>query len=213
MKKIIISALIAFFSMSVTAQAGIIANYKVSNYNAGTAKHGLYTFGDFVPQEFTIDAIFTIFENNGVKTATLDGTLTNASHSGTINLDLDNWQDTFNYKVEGGANNGGVNADYFVGISGEISIDGNPLLIANCVACGYAFQYGIGANAKNPTELGASAWIQHENQTGTQHWDLNLSFTDSPVPPTSVPEPGVLILISLGLFGLVLNTRRRQISY
>ncbi len=200
MKKIIISALIAYFSLS-TAQAGIVAQYKVSNYNFGNAAHGLYTFGAYKPQTFTIDALFTVFENNGHITATLDGSLTNANHSGTINLDFDDWRDNFNYKVEGGANNGGVNADYFVDISGTINIDANQFSISNCVQCGYAFQYGLGANAKNPNEFGASAWIQHAGQTGTQHWDLNLGFT-------AVPEPGVLLLMSLGLIGLGLSKRK-----
>lgn len=201
MKKIVISALIAYFGIC-TAQAGVIAQYKVGNYNFGNAAHGLYTFGDYKPQAFTIDALFTVFENNGDITATLDGTLTNVNHSGTINLDFDDWRDNFNYKVEGGANNGGINADYFVDISGTINIDANQFSISNCVQCGYAFQYGLGANAKNPNEDGASAWIQHAGQTGTRHWDLNLGFT-------AVPEPGVLLLMSLGLIGLGLSKRKR----
>ena len=203
MKQIIMGVLIAYFSISA-AQAGIIAQYKVGNYNYGSAAHGLYTFGAYQPQTFTIDALFTVFDNNGDITATLDGSLTNANHSGTINLDFDDWRDNFNYKVEGGANNGGINADYFVDISGTININATQFSISNCVPCGFAFQYGLGANAKNPNELGASAWIQHAGQTGTQHWDLNLGFS-------AVPEPGVLLLMSLGLLGLGLSKRQHQI--
>ena len=200
MRKIVIGALIAYFSIS-TAQAGIIAQYNVGNYNFGNAAHGLFTFGDYKPETFTIDAQFIISENNGVKTATLDGTLTNANHNGTINLDFADWRNTFNYKDEQGAPNGD-NADYFVDISGTIKIGLDEFVIANCVNCTYAFQYGLGANAKNPNELGASAWIQHAGQTGTDHWDLNLGFT-------AVPEPGVLILMSLGLIGFGLIKRKR----
>ncbi len=209
MKKLIISVLIAYISIC-TAQAGIVSQYKVSNYNSGAADHGLYTFGDYKPQAFTIDALFTVFDTNGDITATLDGTLSNVNHNGTINLDFDDWRDNFAYKVEGGANNGGINADYFVDISGTIGIGTDVYQISNCVACGYAFQYGLGANAKNPNEVGASAWIQHAGQTGTQHWDLNLGF-EGPLPPTEVSEPGILILISLGLIGFVLNKRKSQI--
>ena len=205
MKKIIIGALVVYFSMC-TAQAGIIAKYQVGNYNFGNAAHGLYTFGAYNPQAFTIDALFTVFDNNGHITATLDGSLANANHSGTINLDFDDWRDNFNYKVEGGANNGGINADFFVDISGTININNTQFSISNCDQCGYAFQYGLGANAKNPNELGASAWIQHAGHTGTQHWDLNVGFS-------AVPEPGILMLISLGLIGLVLNKRKQQLQH
>ncbi len=203
MRNIIISALVAYFCIG-TAQAEIIAKYQVGNYNFGNAAHGLYTFGDYSPQTFTIDALFTVFDNNGHITATLDGTLTNPNHSGTINLDFDDWRDNYNYKVEGGANNGGINADFFVDISGIINIDNTQFTITNCSQCGYAFQYGLGANAKNPNELGASAWVQHAGQSGTQHWDLNLGFT-------AVPEPGILMLMSLGLIGFALTRRKQQL--
>lgn len=116
MYKLIAGSFLVLLSLS-TAQAGIIAQYDVQTYNGGTAAHGLYTFGDYTPQEFDIDALFTVSENNGDITATLIGSLSNINYTGSIDLQLDDWRDSYNYKVEGGANNGGVNADFFVDIA------------------------------------------------------------------------------------------------
>jgi hypothetical protein len=98
MYKLIAGSFLVLLSLS-TAQAGIIAQYDVQTYNGGTA------------------ALFTVSENNGDITATLIGSLSNINYTGSIDLQLDDWRDSYNYKVEGGANNGGVNADFFVDIA------------------------------------------------------------------------------------------------
>ena len=207
MKKILISAFLVLMGTSI-AQAGIIAQYNVSNFNGGTAAHGLYTFGNPSPTTWTIDALFTISEDNSnVKTATLIGTLMNGTNNGSINLSLSNWADTGPYKQEQGAADPNPNADFFFGMTGTIVLNGTSYTnIQACSACdnnaGYGFQYGLGANAKNANELGASSWIQHSGLSGTSHWDLNLAFS-------AVPEPTTLLLMGLGIFGLGFKGRKR----
>ena len=159
---------IVFFviAASSTAQAGVIATYDVINFNNGSAAHGLYTFGSYSPQVFNIDAVFTVSENGGsVKTAALVGTVWNSGNNGTINMNFWDWQDTGPYKQESGAAGGGLasgDADFFSQMDGTITIGTDVYSgIQSCAACdgnaGYGSQYGLGANAKNATELGASA--------------------------------------------------------
>jgi opacity protein-like surface antigen len=88
MKKLLATVLFVLVASS-TAQAGVIDTYDVTNFNGGSAAHGLYTFNDYSPQTFTIDAVFTISgDSSNVKTATLVGTIDNGSLSGTIDLSL-----------------------------------------------------------------------------------------------------------------------------
>lgn len=68
----------------------------------------------------------------------------------------------------------------------------------NC--CDPVFQFGIGADAKNKTEFGGSAWV-NTSKTASGHWDLNVALV-------SVPEPSVLALMGLGLFGLGISRRK-----
>lgn len=211
MKRLIAAAALAT-TLSTAANATIVAQYEISNYNDGSAAHGLWTAGDYADNTFSIDSgMFIIDETAGVTTATLTATASNNSETAIIDLQLSDWADDYNYKVEGGLETSpGENAfaDFFITMVGTIEIAGDIFTVENCPACGYAFQYGTGANAKNETEFGGSSWVQNNTQTGYEHWDLNLAFTSVPVP-NSVPEPTALMLLGLGLAGIGI-ARKKQ---
>ncbi|MGI9456583.1 MAG: hypothetical protein ACR2NU_08480, partial [Aeoliella sp.] len=130
----------------------------------------------------------------------------------TINLTLSGFEDTLSdpatqYKEEDGAAYNGSTQDFFSSIAGTIGIGGHNVMIDHMVFP-FRFQIGPGANAKDPNEFGASAWIQ-EKDGGTyqdsHHWDFNLRLQ-------YVPEPATLFVWSflLSTAGAVLYYKRRS---
>ena len=195
------AALAGSLTLSTTANATVVAEYEVSNFNDGTAAHGLWTAGNYDDNTFSIDSgSFIIDVTGGVTTATLTAVATAGTETAIIDLQLSDWEDDYAYKIEGGLPTAEL-ADFFTTLTGTIEIGGDIFSVVNCPSCGYAFQYGIGANAKNKEEFGGSSWIQTDQQSGYQHWDLNLAFT-ALTTPSSVPEPTALLLLGLGLGGI-----------
>lgn len=210
MKTPMISILIAVLAVvSQQANAGVIAKYTVADFNGGNAQHGLWTANDYRDNTFEVQdgAFFTIFDNDGEVSAQLSGTATNNKKLAQIDLLFSDFKETYAYKREDGYNwnpsRDSVNdIDFFARMEGEIVIDGDIFHIDFCAACGYGFQFGMGANAKNANEMGGSAWVANQYQTGTQHWALNLSLSE-----VDVPEPSTLAILAVGIAGLVASRR------
>ncbi len=69
-----------------------------------------------------------------------------------------------------------------------------------------ALQIGMGANDKTHT-FGASAWLNSPDMS-SGHWDINMDLSLA-----SVPEPGLIGLLGLGLLTMgISNRRRRQLA-
>ena len=198
-------------------QAGVI--YQVSDtsvVNCTDAPHGLWTNQKYsvttntCANFFSIqpDTFFTIADDG--QSATLIGSAKSPDPGGQtafINLMLSGFAESHNpYKQEGGVaydpDTDTPDLDFFTLISGTITIGGDIFNI-NTFVNSYAFQFGLGANAKDPSEFGASAWICADGESCPGgHWDLNLTLTQ-------VPEPGTLGLLGAGLLGLGLFRRYR----
>ncbi|PCJ16797.1 MAG: hypothetical protein COB04_10175 [Gammaproteobacteria bacterium] len=203
--------------LSFNASATVIAAYDVLNYNDGAAPHGLWTNGNFLPDNtFSISSgDFIVDETGGVITGTLNAVAQSDAYTAIIDLSLSDWHDEFAYKVELGLETSpGENsfADFFETLAGTITITDNSdssntqsFTVENCGSCGFGFQYGLGANAKVKDEIGGSAWIQNQFQTGYDHWDLNFAFKSR-----SVPEPASIVLLGLGLVGIGAARKKRS---
>lgn len=172
----------------------------------------------------------TIFNNDPNQanwTAALSATAENPNGViATINLNFSQFLETSTFKAESGngsyssnpgafdsvdlASASNVDIDFFKTISGTIAfsdvtnvnVSVNPISIVSMVG-NYSLQFGMGANAKSASEFGASAWIQTEDMTGNDHWDLNLKLA-------AVPAPSMLILLSIALLNLGLVRRRTK---
>lgn len=228
------SILLGFAS---AAQAGVVAQYDITNFNGGSGPHGLWTnntydsaLEDAFDNTFDINGLFTINENNGSYTADFVATAMNDNGwTAAIDLDLTVFEErasNVTYKVEGGrslsdilstelsdelAASTNLDVDFFTVLGGTITMTDaygsiiDSLQMENC--CAPVFQFGVGANAKNKTEFGASAWIGVDNGVAggsgkAGHWDLNVALA------SPVSEPGTLALLGLGVLGLAAARRR-----
>ncbi len=228
MKKILIAAFL-FASMS-SAHAALI-KYQVSdaNNNSGNSiGHGLYTFGKngTGAAAYSISVGEFIIDDQGTASSADDtGSLTfnasNGSKTAVGSLTFTDFAETNAYKQEQGrayttaddlaalAGPGNLDVDFFESIAGTIDIDGTVFQIQQCVDCPdtsdpFGLQFGDGANAKSNSDFGGSAWIGvGPTFDKASHWDLNLTFTEMPVP-----APSVLMLFGLGLVALGRRSRR-----
>ena len=227
MKKLVLGLIFGFAAN--TASAGLIAQYSIQDYNNGAGPHGLWTNGHSYGGDNTFEissGLFSIFDHAGVYTATFDAIAFNSKdHKAVINLDLTDFEEltaNVTYKKEGGkdpihivedplalASPTNEDIDYFKVLSGTVDIFNvgpNPEVLVNSFSmmncCAPVFQFGNGANAKNPNEFGASAWI-NTSKTGAGHWDLNVSLV-------AVPEPSTIALFGLGLLGMGFARRRKK---
>ncbi len=210
-------ALAASGMMTTTASAEVLI-FNASNYTSGNNKHGLWTNNTNVGSDrfyaFQNDAIFTVDTIAG--TATLTGTAINGSNNvADINLSFGGFLETtlgsaFTYKKEGGLAYDPLtdtqDVDFFTTATGSIAIDGySYMLQADPFAGNHAFQYGVGANAKNGA-FGASSWLLVEGEGGERprHWDINVNLA-------AVPEPATWAFMIFG-FGAVGGALRRKKS-
>ena len=226
-------ALLATLTVAGAANAAIVV-YDVMDYNGGTGGHGLWTNGEYITDNrFSIDpGTQFIVDDQGTASvaddvAQLVGTATATGFSpdliahidltitgGLATLDLDNLH---NYKMEQGLSYAALLLNdpmFWTTVLGTITIGNDVYDVDRFVEennKGYTFQFGEGANAKNTTELGGSAWIQTcmrgETVPGatacmtSHHWDLNLAMV-------RVPEPGSLGLLAAGLLGMLVRRKR-----
>ncbi|GAB4522365.1 MAG: hypothetical protein Tsb0010_06610 [Parvularculaceae bacterium] len=178
----------------------------------GPAPHGLWTNSLVAdpPNEcgnyFNIDAGTTL-EIFGDGTGILQGTATNPQGLlATFLVNLADFAEVSDYKQEGGGVYDGTtdspDIDFFRDVSGTIEIDGETYVIEG-VPSPYAFQYGPGANAKDPSAFGASTWLNIAGQNG--HWDFNLNLERQ-----EVPLPASLYLFVFGLTALGASSLRRR---
>ncbi|WP_229956545.1 PEPxxWA-CTERM sorting domain-containing protein [Parasphingorhabdus litoris] len=216
-KLLMMSAMaVAASALSATSVSAEVLIFNASNYTAGANKHGLWTNNTNVGADrfyaFQPGTIFTVDTDTG--TGSLVGTAINGSNNvANIDLRLGGFLETtlgsaFTYKKEGGLAYDPVtdtqDVDFFTTASGTISIDGySYMLRSNPFAGGHAFQYGIGANAKN-SAFGGSSWLLVEGENGERprHWDVNFNLA-------AVPEPATWAFMIFG-FGAVGGALRRK---
>ena len=95
---------------------------------------------------------------------------------------------------------------FFSDVAGTISVAGSGAYNINNLSGSTALQIGMGANDKTHT-FGASAWLNSPDMS-SGHWDINMDLSLA-----SVPEPGLIGLLGLGLLTMgISNRRRRQLA-
>ena len=189
--------------------------FEVTDYAGGS--HGLWTNDTFSKNFFSFqnDVRFVVDRDNG--TGELTGTAINkdgliADIVITLSGFLDSIDNTpFIYKKEGGIGydpaNDSPDLDFFTNAVGSITIDGDVYDISTDPFRGNTvFQFGVGASAKNKTQLGGSAWLNIDGQK--KHWDLN--FAMSPVPE---PATWLMMILGLGLVGGALRAQTRRAAW
>ena len=212
-------------ALALPGVAGATMKYSVSSTsveNCSGAPHGLWTNdlnlpGGSCANYYDISGTFEI-GNAGSPVGHLDATASNPFGTlAAIDIWFGDFAETFaNYKQEGGgpydASSDSPDIDFFQTILDEPGMDSSIVLTESdstehvfdtlAIVPSYAFQYGPGANAKDPDELGGSVWFLAGGRNA--HWDLNLTFT-------RVPLPSGLLLMGLGLvvLGLVVARRAR----
>jgi hypothetical protein len=217
---------------SVAAHASAV--YLVSStsvINCGSAPHGLWTGG----QNFSGGSCGKYYHIGGGTTFTLNNDdADSANWTGSldgfavnpqgvlaeIHLSLSNFAEVAAYKQEGGiAYNPGTDApdiDFFQDVSGTIDFTTGSgsftysIDPADPVPGGLNFQFGFGANAKDPNAFGASVWLNVLDPSGNPvsgRWDLNLNLALTDNPGETVPEPAGLLVLGAGL--LLLGRMRR----
>lgn len=206
------AAAMALCGIAAPASATLLV-YKATDYMGGS--HGLWTndlnTGTAKFYSFQNDMLFKIDTNTGI--ATLTGTAKNDLNTvAVLNLTFTTPLDAlgasgFVYKQESGvAYNAATDSpdiDFFTGGSGTITIGAtNYALQADPFAGNTVFQYGTGANAKNASEYGGSAWLLVNGRS--HHWDINFALT-------AVPEPATWAMLVLG-FGAIGGGLRRTIA-
>lgn len=219
------------YALTALACAGAVATaapasaeillYKATDISWGN--HGLWTNGSngWAQPRFSFqdDVLLTIDTDTG--TGTMTGTAINSlGQVAVLDLALGGFLETtlgsnFEYKQEGGAAYNEVtdinDVDFFTELSGSITIDGTqydmslPPFPNAQSGKSYAFQYGLGANAKRVNDFGGSSWLLVENQA--YHWDLNFNLT-------AVPEPGtwLLMILGFGAIGASMRSSRRKVK-
>ena len=194
-------------ALATPASAATVV-YNAVDYTGGN--HGLWTNnynpnGTGVYYSFT-DMIYTF--DTVTMVGVLTGTATNAGgDTAAINITFSDFAETHKYKKENGIAydeaTDSPDIDFLTSAVGTITIDGMVFnLSQNPFAGGYAFQYGTGANAKNATDYGASAWLMTDEND--RHWDLNFQLVGG------VPEPTTWALLILGFAGIGGAMRRKN---